>query len=115
MTLETLKKPTSQLSFLNPPIHNMEDFPIFSLPGVEMPTSISAEKPKKTLAEKNAYLKDKPLPGEIRYIMFLCHSLGIKEPIEELVVNRLEARIKIGELKSQLKIARLKPKSNKGF
>jgi hypothetical protein len=41
----------------------------------------------------------------------MCLALGIKEPIEEKVSNRMEARSAIVELKEKLRVAKLKRKS----
>lgn len=66
----------------------------------------SSSKGPKPISEKNDWLKDEPLPGEISHITHLCMRLGIEEPLEELVTNRLEARNIIGRLEAQVKAAK---------
>jgi hypothetical protein len=62
-------------------------------------------------SEKGAWRKLPPTDGQRVFITRMCLALGIKEPIEEKVSNRMEARSAIVELKEKLRVAKLKRKS----
>lgn len=107
--------PEKQLSFLKPPIHNMEDVAVFSLPEAKSPTlpiaedvpssthAITRKEPvNKTLRKKNYWHELPPTAGQIRDITRKCMILGIHEPLEERVSNRMEARDTQYYLKGEL-------------
>lgn len=127
MSPEKRQSPSEkQLSFLNPPIHNMEDVAVFSLPEAKSPTLPVAENvpsstqtiaPKelvnKTLWEKNYWHELPPTAGQIRDITRKCMILGIREPLEERVSNRMEARDMQYYLKGELNRANAERKKKR--
>ena len=61
------------------------------------------DKPKKSLAEKNAWHKLPPTDKQIRSITKMCIALKIDDDLEERVSNRMEARDTMFELQRKLR------------
>lgn len=108
-----MERPTFQLSFLNPPIQHLEDFPVFSLPKVKTSTLTSEKKPEKTLAEKYAWHEHYPTDGQRYRITRFCMALRINSLLEGSVSNEMEARDLIFGLRGSLKQANLERKAKK--